>query len=194
MVKPGKSDLNGSEWLQRDKPREWASCNPRAFWVTWTQTILSWLSGKKLLFISGGHWMCLFSHPSGPTQLLSGRKTRVVTRCYNMMGLSFDFTSTALQHIQDSIFNNVIFLFLKQVKDFIQLTLVTRGGKQWQSMFLLVHLSPCNTHMLSLSNLFCIIDDKISVFVPGKILFNQWISFSGIFGFVNLSFFPLNFI
>lgn len=75
--------------------------------------------------------MCLFSHTSVLTQLLSDRKTRVATRCYfcNMMGLFFDFTSPALHHIQEPIFNNIIFLFLKKVKDFIQLTLVTREEK-----------------------------------------------------------------
>lgn len=75
--------------------------------------------------------MCLFSHTSVLTQLLSDRKTRVVTGCYfyNMMGLFFDFTSTALYHIQEPIFNYIIFLFLKKVKDFIQLTLVTREEK-----------------------------------------------------------------
>lgn len=46
-----------------------------------------------------------------------------------MVGLSFDFTSTAFQHIQESAFNNIIFPLLKKVKDFIQLTFVTRKEK-----------------------------------------------------------------
>lgn len=51
-----------------------------------------------------------------------------------MVGLSFDFTSTAFQHIQESTFNNIIFLFLKNIKDFIQLTLVTREERKWHSV------------------------------------------------------------
>lgn len=47
MVKTGKSGLNGFEWLQRDKPRERTSCNPRAFWVTWSQPFYLDFQGKK---------------------------------------------------------------------------------------------------------------------------------------------------
>lgn len=133
MVKPGKSDLNGFELLQGDKPREWFPVIQEPFEWLGPKPFYLDFQGKKIAVNFRGPLNVLIFSYFCSAQLLSDRKTRVVTRSYNMMGLCFDFTSTAPQYIQESIYNK-LFPLLKRVKDFIQLTLVTREEKQWHSL------------------------------------------------------------